>query len=287
MKCIRLSNILPICAAALFSVGTAQANDTAAFKSRFDGSYVGLTGGYDFSLSSTDQRGSFPVVPLDSLQGGKVGVIGGYNATSNALLMGFEARAQYSFSRSSASTSFYQPGTSLPSRQMWMQCYGCSQDFLDNYPISNNPIILNYSQTNSIVRTRPWQGDLSLRAGVIFQDWLIFAKFGAGAEETVTKTTRDSSGTSVCDPTVVRQRPAINEVQLVAVGCKSVTPGPITETQDRYWSPIAILGFGVERNFGSVFVRAESEMVTHFGTQQNGDSIYYTPAVNVSVGYRF
>lgn len=284
--------VLLYSAIAIVSVNVAQAQQSSkdiSFKSRFDGAYLGITGGYDFANSNADLTGPYPFIPQDSVHGAKFGGFAGFNATSGSILMGFEARAQHSLGESKFSRTSSASGVSFPQFLSWMQCYGCSQEFLDNYPTSSNPLVIKYNETNSVMRTRPWQADLSVRAGLKFDDWLVFAKLGGGAAQSVTKVTHDASGTQTCDPIVIRERPSFNEVRLVAVGCRSITPGAITQVRRSQISPIGIFGFGVERNFDSLFIRVEAEVTAHFQSSQTSteEAFFYSPAVNASVGYRF
>ena len=50
-------------------------------------------------------------------------------------------------------------------------------------------------------------------------------------------------------------------------------------------APIVTLASGVERNFGNFFARAGAELIVHFPAFTS--EAYYSPAVNVAVGYRF
>jgi opacity protein-like surface antigen len=275
---MRIFGIAALCGSMLFANSFVHAEEISS-ASRFAGAFAALTGGYD----AAGDAASGNVYSL--LKGSKVGGLAGYNATAGSLLIGLEARGQYSFAKNSTENSYSAPGFSIPTRLEYLQCFGCAQSFLDNYPIPTgyNPLALNYDSHTQIVHSRPWQADLSLRAGFAIQDWLVFGKAGAGAEQSTTVTTNDSTGTKYCDPILVRQRPEFNSVAIVAVGCNSIAVGPKTVTTTTTYNPIALMGLGVERNFDRIFARAEAELVGHFYP----GSTYYTPAVNISVGYRF
>jgi hypothetical protein len=271
-----------------------QTDSAAPFKSRFSGAYVAVTGGYDFAtkdagpVTNGSGFGSFayPNVPLESLSGAKVGGVVGYNVVSGPILFGFEARGHINFARAEASVATTGFGTTLPFMISSMTCFGCDPVFLDNYPLptSYGPISLQSQTTVTTVTKRPWMADGSARLGMIVGDWLIYSRAGVGAEQTETKTTTDNSGSRLCNnPLFVRGRPAFNTVTVSAIGCGSITPGPVTTTTVSTVTPIVSLALGFERDVGPVFLRVEGEMINHF----YGGTIYYTPAANVAVGYRF
>jgi opacity protein-like surface antigen len=266
----------------------------APFKSRFAGAYVAVTSGYDFStkdagptsLGSGFGAYTYPNVPAESLAGFKIGGATGYNVVSGPILFGFEARGQFNFARSQASVDSTGYSTALPFPIASLSCFGCSQSFLDNYPIpaGYGPITLQSQTTITTVTKRPWMADGSARLGMILGDWLVYSRAGVGAEQTETKTTVDSSGSRLCNsPLIVRTRPDFNSVTLTAVSCGTVTPGPITTTTTASITPIVSLAVGLERDVGPIFLRLEAEMINHF----NGSTVYYTPAANLAVGYRF
>jgi opacity protein-like surface antigen len=266
-----------VCGSILFGSGLVRAQEISS-ASVFAGAYAAVTAGYDVA-GSADSGNVYSL-----LKGAKVGGFAGYNATAGSLLVGLETRGQYSFARNSAESVYSAPGFSIPTTLQYHQCFGCDQSFLDNYPIPNySPLALNYDSRTRILRSRPWQADLSLRAGFAVHDWLLFGKVGVGAEQSTTVITNDSSGTKYCDPVLVRQRPQFNSVAIVAVGCNSITSGPIKVTTTNSYNPVALIGMGIERNFGRIFTRAEAELVAHLYP----NSTYYTPALNLSVGYRF
>ncbi|WFU54651.1 hypothetical protein QA639_34455 [Bradyrhizobium pachyrhizi] len=174
---------------------------------RFDGGYIGGTIGYDINLTSAGTvsnaypypyfLNSYPNVPSDSVHGSKLGLLAGYNATSGPLLIGFEARYQYNFNRTSASATNDHGRTSLPFTTLSLTCYACDQSFLDNYPINNiSQFNLRSITTSKIELSRPQQADVSFRAGITHEDWLLFSKIGLGAEEVVSVSTTDNSALS-------------------------------------------------------------------------------------------
>lgn len=265
--------------AAMLTVPTAShALADASFQSRFQGAYVALTGGYDGSGDASS------ISPYAKLAGAKIGGLAGYNVTSGSLLVGAEARAQYSFAKSQQETSYSFNGIGIPMTVQSLTCFGCAASFLDNYPIpAPSPLNLVSANRTVVEQTRPWQVDLSFRLGATFDDWLVYGKFGGGIEQSTTVVTSDSSASRYCTPTYERQRPAFNTVQIVATGCSAVTAGDVTRTVTTTYNPIALVGAGVERNFGNVFARAEGELVVHLYP----NATYYSPAAHLAVGYRF
>lgn len=193
--------------------------------SRFDRAYVAITGGYDFAQSKPNSvAGLANTTQFDAINGPKIGGVVGYNATTGALLLGFEARAQYSFGDSHISNAAFG-GTFTAKAQ------------------------------------RPLSADVSTRAGLIFGDWLTYARVGAGAEQAKSTFT-------------------------------AVLPGSVSNTVWASARPTVVLAAGVERNFADFFARVEAEMTTHFGPSVGFSgspygNVYYTPAINVAAGYRF
>jgi hypothetical protein len=143
-------------------------NPTVPFKMGFAGAYIAATGGYDLSApGQTDQNANFnnPLTSFDTIRGGKIGGLIGYNATSDRLLLGFEARAQYAFG-ADANSSSYSYSNPLPVNLG--TCFGCGPGA---YQAGPTPLVQAETFTERI--SRPFSGDFSLRAGIIFDDWLI------------------------------------------------------------------------------------------------------------------
>lgn len=210
-----------------------------------------------------------------------MGLLAGYNATSGPLLIGFEARYQDNFNRTSASATNDYGTTALPFTTLSLTCYGCDPSSLDNYPINNvSPFNLRSITTSKIELSRPPQADIAFRAGLTHGDWLL----GLGAEQVLSVSTTDGSASVVCNsPIAQRMRPDYNSIAIAVVGCGSTSPGPVTSVFSHSINPIAIFGAGFERNFGAYFARGEAELVAHL--DQAG--AYYTPALNLTAGYRF
>lgn len=259
---------------------SADANADDGFKSRFDGAYVAVTSGYDFSTPGQTATGY--LTSVDALAGGKIGGTGGYNITSGRLLVGVEGRAQYGFAKTDGAYSYQIPGTSLP-LYIGSCSFGCflTAPYQNTYPLS-----LSYGQNFNQTLSRPFSGDISMRAGMVFGDLLIFGRAGIGAEYTKRVSVSDQSGTRTCNAPFVTPTPRFGGgIDYIVTSCGSVTSGPITTTIETRTTPTITLAGGFERNFGSVFVRAEAELLLHF--PGDGAGAYYSPAGNVAVGYRF
>lgn len=247
-------------------------------KSRFDGAYVGVTAGYEIPMTAARNGWTYSVPP-DSLSGPKFGAVVGYNVTSDRFLAGIELRGQYLNSNNSASSLYKYGSPNLP--HLLGGCYGCTPTSgTMTWPGSIN---LNTSQLQKLEIDRRWQADISVRGGVIVQDWLIFAKAGLGAEETRTRYTMDQSGSKNCINPIVTLETIGMLTNYIATGCGSISSGPVTVSTSWQLTPIAIFGLGVERNFGDYFARAEAEMTAHLVS----GGAYYTPSVNLTAGYRF
>lgn len=261
-------------------------------QSRFDGAYVGVTAGYDIPTASpstiAESYYTTPSVPDGSISGAKLGLVAGYNATSGPLLLGFEARATYNFNESSGSeTSRYYPSVSSypirtpPFITQQAQCQECN---FDNWPTTASPYQVSSSVEVTSRASRPWQVDFAPRFGFVVQDWLFFAKAGVGVEVAHRSAIIDNTASVTCtDPIVERRRPSADVLQIAVVGCAATTNGTKTVSVANSIVPTAIVGFGVERNFGDYFARAEAEVTAHLVS----GNTYYTPAVNFTAGYRF
>jgi hypothetical protein len=257
--------------------------------SRFGGLYAGVTGGYEFANSKTYTTNSrpfdadpilTPFAPIDSLKGPKIGGLFGYNAEAGNLLLGFEGRAQYSFSKSYQADLHAFPALTFP-----MTLATCGPNCKETDFISRRPFTYLESLLQSEARNHRWQVDVSARTGIIFGDWMLYAKTGVGLEDSLHRTV-NSATIGSCDPIIAFQTiPSSGDLAQVLTGCKSITrTADSFINTERTVAPVAILGGGVERNFGSFFLRAEGEFTAHF---MKGGGVYYSPSANVAAGYRF
>jgi hypothetical protein len=255
--------------------------------SPFDGAYAGLTSGYEFQNNSSQATGAFsPLSSFERIQGERLGAIFGYNASSGPLLIGFEARAQYAFGRDGGSRNSTF-GQSLPA---WIG--SCGPSCLPN-SIVPSAFALTSQSTYSEVVERPFIGDISMRAGVVFDDWLVYGRAGVGAEYSRMTSTSDNRGVVTCNVPVVTGIPrgsvgpgGAGTYDYYVTGCGSTTSGASTATTTDRFTPTVTLAGGIEKNFGQMFARAEAELLVHFPAL-TATQVYYSPAVNLAVGYRF
>lgn len=252
---------------------------------KFDGAYVGFTGGYDFRGLDT-----FSANPFSTLSDGKIGGVVGYSSTAGRLLVGFEARGQYSFAKREDVTGFSNSfGYSFPSTVLSLTCYSCDQTYFDNFPVPvGGALVTDQYGRFATTYTRPWQVDFSLRVGITFDDWLIFAKLGAGVEQSrIAFLGNERFG--YCTSQYQKSQPTPNSLKIDLVGCGSSSSTSYSYYWARtYYNPVLLLGAGLEKTFGNYFLRAEAELISHLDTS-SGYSYqpYYSPAVNVTAGYRF
>lgn len=240
-------------ALALTLAGGAAWAEDASFASRFAGSYVGITGGYDIPTSSPYIAAqpnlywifpelAFPVLPATSLGGAKIGALAGYNLVSDRFLLGIEGRGQYSFASS-------DKGFNYRTSQLSYWILNPGADF--------------YGKVE-----RPVQFDLSARGGFILENWLVFAKAGAGVEQVKTRSLTDNLNSAICDDAPI---------------CSITRPLGKFSSARTVWYGYALAGLGIERNFGNLFTRIEAEVQMHRPLRDAS----YTPAANLTLGYRF
>lgn len=257
-----------------------------SFGSRFAGAYAAVIGGYDFSTKGSQIGPTTGYASFPAIEGGKIGGAVGYNATSDRLLLGIEGRGQYSFAEHAGGYSFSTGSATLPSMPSSFCSFGCAAGSIQ----SSFPYRLRSATDYRETLSRPFSLDLSFRAGIIFDEWLIFGRAGAGIEQTKLVSVSDQSGTATCLQPTITNVPAtrfgINGFDQVATACGGgIQSGTVTTTLTQSISPIMVVGAGVEKNFGNVFARLEAELTAHF--PPNGYQTYYSPAANFAVGYRF
>lgn len=136
---------------------------------------------------------------------------------------------------------------------------------------------------------------LSARAGATFEDWLIFTKAGIGATSIEEVFTLDGSQIpKTCTNYYASYQQSF---------CYQwIGPGGVSSVTTSSWVPSALLGVGVERNFGALFVRlgADAEIFRKpltsvstpppaglIGSSSATDDIQWTVRGTGLVGYRF
>lgn len=255
-------------------------------KNAFDGAYVGVTTGYDFRGAEQSSANSpFSLTYADRIEGGKIGGVLGYNLSSGVLVLGIEARAQYAFGDDNHAYSAFT-GRPLPA---WIG--SCSGSCLQN-GVSISSFSLPGQFSYSEVVKRPFSGDVSLRAGVAIDDWLIYGRTGLGIELSKTIQTSDSRGVTTCQSPVVTGVPrgpvvpGFGSYDYYVTGCGAVVSGAATISTATAWSPTVTLAGGIEKNFGPMFARVEAELMLHFPAL-TATQVYYSPSINLALGYRF
>lgn len=133
---------------------------------------------------------------------------------------------------------------------------------------------------------------MSFRAGATFEDWLIFGKVGLGASQIKETFTIDESSI----PGLCR-----SASYYPSRFCYSYGPsGSRTALSTSSWLPSALLGIGIERNFGVLFARAavdaeifrkDQTSILSPGIASAGsssqDGIMFSVRGMGAVGYRF
>ncbi|WGS21699.1 MULTISPECIES: hypothetical protein [unclassified Bradyrhizobium] len=254
-------------------------------RSQFAGAYAGASGGYDIASMGTGNQSNFgltPYAPGGAVQGPSVGAFAGYNVVQGNLLVGAELRGRYSFAKAEDSVEPSPSSTPLP---VWIgSCWGCAP----GGGISTDRVTLFSAPRYSASYRRPYAADASFRVGFTASDWLFYGRAGAGIEKSESIYTADDSRSVYCYKPTIIQRPNSNGgIDYLAASCASQGNGPTTtSTLVNGYAPVVSIGAGVERNFNSLFVRAEAELTGH-STPGSGFTFYYTPSVSMALGYRF
>lgn len=238
-------------------------------KSPFNGAYIGATGGWDVATAPIyDLPNRSFVVPIpETVSGAKVGLLGGYNVTSDRMLIGFEGRWQHNFSVATTSSRYSTAAQPLP-----FVTYSPERQFTVSSTITD------------ITRlSHPDQVDFSLRGGIIFGDLLVFGKVGVGAESTKIIYTKDARQNVQCISPIAHPFDQFGRSSVT--GCAATANGTVTSSSQNSINPIAVFGGGIEYNYGDVFARIEAEMIAHFLGDYGTPG--YTPAANFTIGYRF
>ncbi|TXN23986.1 hypothetical protein [Methylobacterium sp. WL9] len=259
--------------------------------SPFDGPYAAVFGSRSFALESKSKFINYdpffaattdPIFLTSSNVGGAVG----YNRTFDNVLIGVEARMKGSFGQTTqtATNQFYNFPVSLP---FLITCCGGVPPA--SYPDFN---LSSVTSTRSIT-SRLYGGDLAFRAGFVWDNWLLYGRFGVGADSIQTTRITDNTGTVVCSNPILETGPAAfgspgNQATSV-VGCGARTAGQVTSKTINKLAPYATIGTGIEYSFGAYFVRAEGNIAVTYipSTAFSFRSTQLTPEVLTAVGYRF
>jgi hypothetical protein len=120
-----------------------------------------------------------------------------------------------------------------------------------------------------------YQNDLgahaALRVGFTYGDTLIFAKGGAGVARVTEKFSNDTSGIHFCDPALV---------PIFLIPFCSSRVGTLDVAKATTWVPSAIVGIGVEQNWGPIFGRlgVDFEAASHRTTTAPPGSFFGSTA---------
>jgi hypothetical protein len=195
--------------------------------SRFDGFYAAVGATYGVSTARPFSSFAFPAGgdSGETMPQGPSGVAtAGYNFTTGRLLIGLELDGRWGRETASTSTvqSFTDPGGLF----------------------SNGTVSLTYKVTSDLA------AHLSLRAGGLIGDTLLFGKVGVGAARVTDNYGADLTQLSSCG-------------FITFPSCAFRQFGGAGSYETTKWAPSFLFGVGAEHNFGSFFVRvnAEAEMV--------------------------
>ncbi|WP_157091812.1 hypothetical protein [Methylobacterium nodulans] len=260
----------------------------------FAGPYAAFLAGYGFGPDAKPAPQPFGVPGtlsqntsrLSALSDARVGAALGYNRTFGDLLIGAEGRVRAAFGQTTATVSSTAPSRPLPF-VFATSCCGPNAAV----PTSFGNFALSQNVISSAVLNRIVSGDAAVRAGLIWDDWLFYGRFGAGADVLRSVTTRDNRGTVTCvDPTVSVATTPGGARSSSVVGCGVVSTGQVIKLSDALVSPYAVVGLGIERNFGPVFARVEGNLYINLPPSlvaQTTSSTSYTTEIMGAVGYRF
>lgn len=262
--------------------------------SGFAGPYVAITGGSRFT--SNKQAYNYygdgyyaPPASQEAMKGANVGLAAGYNVTSNNILFGFEGRFRKEFDNKTSTNDYTGYQRSLPSIAYTSCCsYNPTPTTL---PYSTSDFLLSSRTITKDRVSREYGGDLSGRFGLIWNDTLFYTRIGAGIDAIRRENTVDQSQSITCvNPTgnVTTDGPYGYTVATIT-DCGSRRRGAVTKTSTSAVAPYALLGAGIEQNFGAIFVRLEGNLFTHFSPTEAffRTNTYYTTEINGAVGYRF
>lgn len=204
------------------------------------------------------ERSAYPLGAFDSTTGGSINAVAGRNIGFSWGVVGIEVDGRWLGEKVSL-PSVFLPG------------------FLDTG--------IGFNQYR-------YQNDLALHAalrlGVSFGDSLVFAKAGFGVNRITEQFTVDNTGILFCDPARFT----------MFVSCSPTRFGSLSDARVATWVPSAILGLGIEQNWGPIFARfgVDFEAIHHrttntgppfFFSSAAGDSITWATRGTALLGVRF
>lgn len=204
-------------------------------RSAFDGYYLAAGGGYGVGTGREARvSGNYTTTFLGDLNfqntiGGSAHFAVGRNIVFDRGFVGFELAGRYGGegeSVSSSSFSFFSP-TLIGSG-------------IDSYRYRNNAAV-----------------HAAIRTGIVFDDLMIFAKAGIGASRIAESFTADERGISLF---ICPNRSPLGSCFLPGAPAPGIASANTTS-----WLPSAILGVGVEKNWGQFFGRlgADFEVINN------------------------
>jgi hypothetical protein len=242
--------------------------DPPPVRNPFDGYYTAIGGGYgvgtrrDASLTGVYTQGFQDALSLPATTGASADFVIGRNIALSWGIVGIELDGRYGGEGGSSNA-----GTTP---QFFSVFSGTG---LSSYKYRNDASV-----------------HAAIRAGVVFDDLLIFAKAGVGASRVQETFTSDERGISlfIC--------PDRNPFGF----CTSSTTIPtLNSIKTTSWLPSAIFGVGVEKNWGPVFGRlgADFEAVNHpttfltapgiSGSSSSAGQLTWTARGTALIGVRF
>jgi opacity protein-like surface antigen len=242
--------------------------DPLPARNPFDGYYAAIGGGYGIGTKrDASARGNYTFgsgdLSLPATEGASIDLVVGRNIPLGWGLVGIEIDGRFGGDRGSSI---------IPS-------------FPDFRSSAVGTGTLSYKYRNDAAV------HAGIRAGVVFDDLLIFAKGGVGANRIRESFTADERGVSIfiC-PTLSPFNSCFSP--------GAPTPG-LNSVQTISWLPSAILGLGVEKTWGPVFGRlgADFEAVNHpstaataigvAGSSSSAGQLTWTARGTALIGVRF
>src|ERR1039458_4195521 len=264
---------------------------TTRSQSPFRGPYIGVLGGLDFYTGQNAPIQTWTPAPIE---GGLLGVFGGYNETLGSIVVGTEVRLNRGFGQIETDTPsppdyFNFNSHSLP---VFLQSGCCDSPSLHPLSSPSDPYVLAPSSYTSTKIMKTYGGDVSARTGfVAFDEWLLYARLAAGAQLFDASRTTSTTDT-LCGSPIVTRTITPNHTYtdyLTSCGRTSTTTTAFTQSETSV-TPYLSVGFGIEKNVENFFGRGEVEIIDYLGSF-NGTLMQYTPFYQLrltgGVGYRF
>lgn len=155
--------------------------------------------------------------------------------------------------------------------------FGHEQFSDSQFAVTSDPIGIIGQSTKTYQFLSDAGFQLSMRVGLAVEDTLIYAKAGVGAAHT-TESLRSQSFGTACD---------FFSFTPTGTSCAHRTPFLTgTSSGTSAWLPAALLGLGIEQNFGPFFARIEGQAEAVRGASILNEWLWTTRAIG-AVGFRF